>query len=560
MKYKNGLLLLLGAAAPLLLHAVPIITTDDTEEGVASHGEVMSNNVVHIADDDMVDTGVTAVFEPQEEKVAAEPGISTTCASAPDGDGVAAKEVEGAASASNGGFAADGDIGIMEAYLQAVRDPTRDVNVPEVPPSSGMGELSEHHVDGEEHLTRASAPEGDGATAVETKPTSASSSEISDNLDIGGITDGDDLTALGQEMLHVDPPTVRSSSGPGKPAEDVLDKTTRPAATDGHGSGSDTSSRTPARWESVGCFSMGDDREAFEEEIPPSSGMTTEACFSMCTAMNFEYLMIANGDLCLCLEKKFVEVITHRRSRGICRTPCDGDSSQHCGGDGAFELFVARSSSAARDQSSEIDESTLGGRATPTGEQVPPSPAPAAAQAPGLEEFELHLEFEAKLTLRRSERVGPLPVFFRLWHIADESPTASVTGRISPYPTQFFTLEPGTSVEEVGDVGFVIHTKEGPWTFEAFDANERDGCVAAVRAILGADSTTSGTHHHQGGFGEFREASFGEVHVLEGFWKKRWEPYELSIIDGSYLKICPGNIGRVMPPCKELGLDGRMLG
>eukprot|EP00752_Nemacystus_decipiens_P017458 g15652.t1 len=461
MKYKNGLLLLLGAAAPLLLHAVPIITTDDTEEeGVASHGEVMSNNVIHIADDDMVDTGVTAVFLPREEKVAAEPGISTTCASAPDGDGVAAMEVEGAASASNGGFAADGDIGIMEAYLQAVRDPTRDVNVPEVPPSSGMGELSEHHVDDEEHLTRAPATSGDGATAVETKPTSASSNEISDNLDIGGITDGDDLTALGQEMLHVDPPTVRSSSVPGEPAEDVLDKTTRPAATDGHGSGSDTSSRTPARWESVGCFSMGDDREAFEEEIPVIPGMTNEACFTVCTDLRSEYLMLANGDLCLCFDEKLAEMVTHRRSRGICRTPCAGDSSQHCGGDGAFEIYVARSSSAARDQSSEIDESTLGGRTTPTGEQVPPSPAPAAAQAPGLEEVELHLEFEAKLTLQRSERESPRPVFFRLWHIADESPTASVTGRISPYSTQFFTLEPGTSVKEVGDVGFVIHAKE----------------------------------------------------------------------------------------------------
>eukprot|EP00752_Nemacystus_decipiens_P017470 g15664.t1 len=75
--------------------------------------------------------------------------------------------------------------------------------------------------------------------------------------------------------------------------------------------------------------------------------------------------------------------------------------------------------------------------------------------------------------------------------------------------------------------------------------------------MLGADSTTSGTHHHQGGFGEFREDFLGEVvHVLEGFWKKRWEPYELSVIDGAWLKICPVNIGREIPPCKELGLDG----
>eukprot|EP00752_Nemacystus_decipiens_P017592 g15765.t1 len=144
MKYKNGLLLLLGAAAPLLLHAAHISTTDDNEEGVASHGEVMFNNDIHIAELDMVDTDVPAIFEPHEGKLADEPEISTACASALDGDGVAAMEDEGAASASNGDFAADGDIGIMEAYLQAVRDPTRDMNVPEVPPSSGMDELEEH--------------------------------------------------------------------------------------------------------------------------------------------------------------------------------------------------------------------------------------------------------------------------------------------------------------------------------------------------------------------------------------------------------------------------------
>eukprot|EP00752_Nemacystus_decipiens_P018046 g16179.t1 len=132
---------------------------------------------------------------------------------------------------------------------------------------------------------------------------------------------------------------VTDSSGGGGDSSSSTTTTTSSRTT------SQPSTRPPARWESAGCFSMeAHDREFIERELQRVPGLTAEACFSRCAAVEYEYLLVANGDLCLCFEEDFVEILTLRRSRGICRAPCAGDPSQHCGGDGAFDIHVARSS------------------------------------------------------------------------------------------------------------------------------------------------------------------------------------------------------------------------
>ena len=71
---------------------------------------------------------------------------------------------------------------------------------------------------------------------------------------------------------------------------------------------------------------------ALNHDVTPSIGgsLTVENCVAACASQGFSIAGVMNGGSCVC--DNAISEISPLLDDGECRNPCDGDTSEICGG------------------------------------------------------------------------------------------------------------------------------------------------------------------------------------------------------------------------------------
>ena len=88
---------------------------------------------------------------------------------------------------------------------------------------------------------------------------------------------------------------------------------------------------------SLGCYQDSDEQRLLTGYGARIQDLTVGKCIDVCTQSAFPYAGVRNGKECYCGTQK--PTVDHLLTQSYCSVPCDGRSSQYCGGLELTEVF-----------------------------------------------------------------------------------------------------------------------------------------------------------------------------------------------------------------------------